>query len=143
MEGTPRCGGKRKQGGGTCRRPAGAGTDHPGYGACSLHTGSTPTGRKHAETLRTEAWARILEMTDPALSELRRLVDDAEAPPAVRLAAVRDILDRAGLGARQVHEVTGPGGGPIPLEVRTAELLARAKALRPTPAKRKPAKKKP
>jgi hypothetical protein len=48
--GKPRCGARRKDGsGGTCRRGAGAGTDHPGVGPCSLHLGSTRNHRIAAE----------------------------------------------------------------------------------------------
>ena len=127
----PTCGATTRQDT-DCGRPAGWGTDHPGFGQCKLHGGSTTTGKKHAKQLRQEAWDRILEMTDPALAELRRLVDRAESED-VRLRAVKDILDRAGLGAKHVHEHTGPDGGPIPVEVRAAELLGRARQLRPAP----------
>lgn len=129
----PRCGAKLKQGDGRCRKIAGTGTDHLGFGNCNLHGGSTQTGRKHAETLRQEAWDRILRMTDPALSRLAQLIDGGETD-TVRLGAAKDILDRAGLGAKHVHEHTGPGGGPIPVEVRAAELLERVRALRPPEA---------
>lgn len=127
-----RCGATNRQGK-ECGHPAGWGTDHPGFGRCKNHGGSSPNGRKHAATLREEYWQRIVEMADPALARLAQLVDGAETD-SVRLAASRDILDRAGLGARHVHEHTGPGGGPIPVEVRAAELLERAKALRRDPA---------
>ena len=129
----PHCGATLKSGAGTCGHKAGWGTDHPGFGQCKLHGGATTNGKKHAKQLRQEAWDRILEMTDPALVELRRLVEGAESED-VRLRAVKDILDRAGLGAKHVHEHTGPDGGPIPVEVRAAELLGRARQLRP-PAK--------
>jgi hypothetical protein len=128
--GSSRCGANRKSGG-TCGQAPGWGTDHPGVGTCKLHGGSTLTGRKHAETLRTEAWARIMELTDPALTALAALVadDDPTARPQ-RLGAARDLLDRAGLGARHVHEISGPGGAPIAIEDRTALLLKRAQLLR-------------
>lgn len=46
---TPRhCGGKTRAGG-SCARPKGWGTDHPGTGRCKLHGGSTPNGRKSAQ----------------------------------------------------------------------------------------------
>lgn len=32
----------------TCQRPAGAGTDHPGYGNCSMHAGLMPAAKKTA-----------------------------------------------------------------------------------------------
>lgn len=38
----PLCGAKKRQGSGTCARPAGWGTDHAGAGRCKLHGGSTP-----------------------------------------------------------------------------------------------------
>lgn len=40
------CGGKLKKGReGTCTRPPGWGTDHPGTGRCKLHGGSAPSSR--------------------------------------------------------------------------------------------------
>ena len=72
-----KCGGKLRQGTGTCKRPAGAGTDHPGFGQCKLHGGSTPGGVKAA----AKAEGRWLlgqlipdrgPVTDP-LAELRQL----------------------------------------------------------------------
>lgn len=124
---------------GPCVKTSGWGTDHKGFGNCNNHGGATTTGRKHAKTLRQEAWDRILGLTDPALSRLAQLIDGAESD-TVRLAAARDVLDRAGLGAKHVHEHTGPDGGPIPVEVRAAALAERARKLRPpAPATRKKA----
>lgn len=53
----PFCGGARRQGedGATCRRPAGWGTDHLGFGRCKLHGGSTPTHVKHANGQKAAA----------------------------------------------------------------------------------------
>lgn len=43
------CGSRKKKGRpGVCLRPAGWGTDHPGYGKCKLHGGKTPNGTKAA-----------------------------------------------------------------------------------------------
>ena len=55
----PRCGAKKRQGEGTCKRPAGWGTDHVGIGACRLHGGNWPTHKKKAqrEVARREAEA--------------------------------------------------------------------------------------
>ena len=129
----PHCGATLKSGAGTCGHKAGWGTDHPGYGNCKLHGGATPTGKKHAKTLRQEAWQRIMEQAEPRLTRMIWLADNAESE-TVQFQANRDLLDRAGLGAKHVHEHTGPDGGPIPVEVRAAELLGRARQLRP-PAK--------
>jgi len=38
-----KCGGKKKQGGGTCTQPAGWGTPHAGSGRCKLHGGCAPS----------------------------------------------------------------------------------------------------
>ncbi len=43
------CGGKKRQGEGTCTRPAGWGTDHVGVGRCKLHGGGTPSHAKAAQ----------------------------------------------------------------------------------------------
>jgi hypothetical protein len=43
------CGANKRQGEGTCHRPAGWGTDHPGAGRCKLHGGSTPDHKKAAK----------------------------------------------------------------------------------------------
>lgn len=45
----PLCGAKKHQSEGTCRRPAGWGTSHPGIGACKLHGGSMPNHQKAAQ----------------------------------------------------------------------------------------------
>ncbi len=44
-----KCGGHNRQGE-PCGNPAGKGTDHLGVGNCTNHGGSTPSGRKHAQT---------------------------------------------------------------------------------------------
>ena len=71
------CGAAKRQGAGTCTRPAGWGTDHPGFGRCKLHGGSTPSGVKAA----SDAEGRYLlgrlvpsrEPVDDPTAELRRV----------------------------------------------------------------------
>ncbi len=53
----PRCGANAKTTGQPCKRGAGAGTSHPGWGLCSNHGGSSPGGAKHAERIRVEVEA--------------------------------------------------------------------------------------
>ncbi|HEU4976235.1 MAG TPA: hypothetical protein VFT50_14170 [Baekduia sp.] len=55
----PRCGARTnaKREGRPCRREAGWGTDHPGYGNCKLHGGNSPNGRLHAIKLEARAEA--------------------------------------------------------------------------------------
>jgi hypothetical protein len=55
----PICG-ARTRSGQRCRRPAGWGTGHVGYGRCRLHCGATPTGEKAGQ--RQAAEARALEL---------------------------------------------------------------------------------
>lgn len=43
------CGANKRQGEGTCKRPTGWGTDHPGTGRCKLHGGSTPDHKNAAK----------------------------------------------------------------------------------------------
>jgi hypothetical protein len=47
-------------------------------------------------------------MVDPALVQLARLVEAAETD-AVKLSAIKDVLDRAGYSARQRIDVTSNG----------------------------------
>jgi hypothetical protein len=54
------CGAKKRQGEGTCHRPAGWGTDHPGAGRCKLHGGSTRNLRTKAHRDGTLDAARRL-----------------------------------------------------------------------------------
>lgn len=49
----PRCGGATRAGG-SCTQAAGWGTDHPGFGRCKLHGGSTPSHRRAAEMKAAE-----------------------------------------------------------------------------------------
>lgn len=69
----PLCGGKKRQGSGTCTRPAGWGTDHPGIGRCKLHGGSTPNHRKHAARVEAEVLAQA--MRDELVASMDELVE--------------------------------------------------------------------
>ena len=89
---------------------------------CTAHKtdGVTPCGQYAAKGGTTcryhgsgapqvqEANARNLlrELVGPALSQLKLIVDNPKTPPAVKLAAVRDILDRTGHGAVKHSEIT-------------------------------------
>lgn len=54
------CGANKRQGEGTCTRPAGWGTDHVHHGRCKLHGGRTASHRAGAEVARVDAEARVL-----------------------------------------------------------------------------------
>lgn len=67
----PKCGATKKQTEGTCTRPAGWGTDHPGAGNCKLHGGRTPSGNKNAQTIQARR--------DVELFGAKRTIAPAEA----------------------------------------------------------------
>lgn len=75
---------------------------HPIQGAtvCRMHGGSAPQVRAKAE----ERIRQIAEQQ--AIPRIASLIDSAESD-YVRLAAARDMLDRAGFGAKQKLEHTG------------------------------------
>src|SRR4051794_40675187 len=47
------CGSKKKNGD-ICRKFAGEGTEHFGYGRCKYHGGNTPNGKKNAVTIEAK-----------------------------------------------------------------------------------------
>ena len=56
---------------------------------CHKHGGSAPQ-------VKAAAMQRIAAFVDPALDQLGKLLRGKKTPPAVLLAAIKDILDRAG-----------------------------------------------
>lgn len=77
----PFCGAKLRRREGTCKRDAGAGTDHRGFGNCSWHGGTSPTGRMSALAEQAE---RLLYRQDAKpcanpLEALQRLAGRALA----------------------------------------------------------------
>jgi len=69
-----------------------------GQMVCNTHGGAAPQAKRKARQ-------RLLEAVDPLMAELLRIALDPKREDAVKLAAIRDALDRAGLGARQSVEV--------------------------------------
>lgn len=62
----------------------------PGGNVCFFHGGAAPQ-------VKAAAARNILEaLVGPALAKMREILNDPDTPPHVRLAAVRDILDRTG-----------------------------------------------
>lgn len=86
------CGGVKRQGEGTCTRPAGWGTSHPGFGRCKLHGGSTASHvaaaqEKQAEVAIASLWPGLASATP-----VKDPVDQME-----RLAgALTSMLDKVG-----------------------------------------------
>lgn len=77
----PKCGAKKRQGEGTCQRPAGWGTDHAGTGCCKLHGGNTRDHRTAA--LREQAERTLADLNAPPvdnpLTELARIAGQVVA----------------------------------------------------------------
>jgi hypothetical protein len=81
-----------------------------GGAVCIMHGGKAPQVKAKAED-------RIREMVDPALNRLLKLIDSEQ--DATALAAVKDILDRAGYKQPERQQISGPDGGPIQTEDMT------------------------
>lgn len=75
----------RTRAGNPCRR-----SPVKGATVCRAHGGGAPQ-------VKAKAAQRLAEMTMPMLARLYKIANDDSMPPAVQLAAVRDVLDRAGI----------------------------------------------
>lgn len=69
-----------------------------GASVCRMHGGSAP------QVIRA-AQVRLLMASDRLMAQLLLIAEDKSEPTPVRLAAIRDALDRAGLGAKQQIEI--------------------------------------
>lgn len=70
-----------------------------GGNVCATHGGS-------AGHVVAAARRRLMASSDRVGALLLRIAEDEKTPPAVRLAAIRDVLDRAGVTVKQEVEVT-------------------------------------
>ncbi len=62
----------------------------PGCKVCKFHGGKAPQ-------VEAAAHRRLLtELVGPALTEMRDILNDDKTPAAVKLGAIKDILDRTG-----------------------------------------------
>lgn len=104
-----RCVGTYKSTGEQCRRVA-----EDGSVVCDQHGGAAPQVRRRAAE-------RIAITADEAAQKLAAWMNDTSVPFQVRAKIAQDLLDRAGLGAAQVHKIM-----PItedPLEKLFASIL--------------------
>ena len=61
-----------------------------GGNVCRMHGGAIPA-------VKAQSARQLLDqLVGPALAKLKSIVEDDQTPDAVRLAAIRDILDRTG-----------------------------------------------
>lgn len=111
------CTAHSKRTGEPCQRPA-----IKGGTVCHQHGGGAPQ-------VKDKARQRLLEAVDPLMAELIRLALHGDSE-SVRVAATKDALDRAGLGAKQVieQELTVHDGSEVDREIArlAAELAGRA-----------------
>lgn len=70
-----------------------------GQNVCSKHGGSAPQSVDAAKR-------RLLAAADPLMADLIALARNEKLDPSVRLRAIADALDRAGLSAKQSVELT-------------------------------------
>jgi hypothetical protein len=87
--------------GGCCKHEA-----QPGSVVCHLHGAAAPQVRKRAAE-------RLIMSADHASQKLLEWLDDPEVPYRVRAEIARDMLDRAGLIATQVHQIIPMTEDPI------------------------------
>lgn len=87
------CHGRKKDGTQCLKAPIEGGT------VCSKHGGRAPHIKRAAQ-------ARIENAADRLAMQLLGMAEDPDMAPAVKLAAIRDALDRAGLSARTAVEVS-------------------------------------
>ncbi|WP_430645430.1 hypothetical protein [Agromyces sp. GXS1127] len=80
-----------------------------GATVCRAHGGSTPQVRKKARE-------RLMEMVDPAVVQLNRIIEKADTSDADRLKAIAMVLDRTGYGAKATLEVEEKTPGYLALE---------------------------
>jgi hypothetical protein len=81
-----RCKAKAHRTGDRCKAPAMIGQQ-----VCRVHGGATPGAIKSAKE-------RLLELADPAIAALSKIVRDVNTEDAVRLRAALGVLDRIGYG---------------------------------------------
>lgn len=118
------CGGKKRQGVGTCQRPPGWGTDHPGFGRCKLHGGCAPSGEVAAAEQETRYLLGQLvpdraPVDDPA-GELRRIAAIALTWMEACGEAIRDLKNFRFLDAKGAEQLRSE----IPMFERSMERAA-------------------
>jgi hypothetical protein len=108
-----------------------------GGNVCYHHGGNAPQ-------VKAKAQRRLQQAADALVQRLLGMALDGDAPDHVALAAIRDALDRAGLGAKHAFELSAANAEPAPWEQLMGdvaqlsraqhEALKRGELLPPPPA---------
>jgi hypothetical protein len=98
--GEAQCTARSKRTGKRCKAPSMLGGN-----VCRAHGGSAPQTRAKAQR-------RLQQAADVLVQRLLGLALDGDVPDAVALQAIRDALDRAGLGAKQALELSAKAPAP-------------------------------
>jgi hypothetical protein len=77
----------------------------PGGNVCRKHGGGAPQVRAAADRRILDAAEDIKNLLPAAVRELQRLVEGDKTKQEVRLSALRDVFDRAGLVVVKKNEV--------------------------------------
>jgi hypothetical protein len=77
-----------------------------GGSVCIVHCGASPAAK-------AEAQRRLATLVDPALEVIFELLTNKETPPATRLAAARDVLDRTSFEPIDRSEVSIAWDGDV------------------------------
>ena len=100
------CTAKSKSSGDRCRQ-----SSIHGGSVCRYHGGN-------AGQVKAAAQNRILAAADTTAAVLLAIAHDPKMPPAVRVTACKDLLDRAGLKPVEQVEVTTVDSDVVDLEIR-------------------------
>lgn len=110
----PQCTAHSKRSGERCKRPAMNGTT-----VCRNHGGAAPQVKRKAQQ-------RLAEAADRMAKELLGIATSSEVSDAVKLAAIKDALDRAGLKPSTSVDVSV--GGPAAWEQMVSGLTTTTRA---------------
>lgn len=96
-----------------------------GYSSNGARNNAQKFHRENAQYILKYQAEKITEDVPMALSVIRQIASDPEEKGGIRLKAAQDLLDRAGLGAKQKVELTVSD----PNEMSTEELMNEIKRL--------------
>jgi hypothetical protein len=97
----PRCGAKSRQTGRPCKLAAGHGTDHPGFGHCKFHSGSTRAGKERAQKAEARTLADALHV-EPHTA-IQQSLDNANGMLAFFEAKIAALPERAVLSKGELN----------------------------------------